>query len=104
MDADLAGLVGGTAALQKRGAGLLQHDVAALALQDGIDGVAQSLEGLTREAAGARLVTRKAAFIEQQDAPARPGKVVSGGATGRAGTDDQGVVGGGHWLIVVSSE
>lgn len=102
-DSDLAGLVGGAAAVEKRRAGFLEDDVAALAFEDWVNGVAERLEGLAGEAACAGFVAREAAFVEQQDAAAGMGEIVGCSAAGGAGADDErvelGLVRGGHGQV-----
>ncbi len=61
------------------------------ALDDGVDGVAQGLEGLAGEAAGAGFMAGEAALVEQEDVLARLGEVVGRGATGGAGTGDENI-------------
>ena len=95
-NADLAGFVGEAAAVEEGRAGFLENDVAAFALEDRSHGVAERLQGLAGETAGAGLVTRKAALVEQKHTAASAGQVVRSSAAGRAGTYDKSVVVG-HW-------
>ena len=74
--------------------GLLQDDLMADVLDDRLDGVAQSSERLAREPAGAGLVARKGAAIEQQNAAACASEVKSRSAARRTGAGDEGVVRG----------
>ena len=80
---------------------LLQHDLVADALDDWLDGVAQGLERLAGEAAGAGLGARKGAAVEQQNALAGLGEIVGCGAACGAGTGDEDVVVVGHVQVSV---
>jgi len=74
------GLVGG-----------LKHDLVADALDDGVDGVAKGFEGFAGETAGARLVAREGALVEQDDVLAGLREVVCRGAACWTCTDDEDV-------------
>jgi len=76
--------------------GLLENDLVADALDDGVDGVAEGLEGLAGEAAGAGFVAREVALVEQQDVPAGVGEVVGRCAACGSGTGDEDVNFVGH--------
>ena len=72
-------------------AGWLQDDLVADALDDRVDGVAEGLEGLAGEAAGAGFGPREGALVEQDDLFAGLGEVIGRGAACRSCTGDQDV-------------
>ena len=61
------------------------------ALDDGVDRVAEGLEGLAGEATGAGFVAREAALVEQDDVLACLREVVGGGSACGSCTDDEDV-------------
>ena len=69
--------------------GLLEDNLVADALDDGVDGVAEGFEGFAGEAAGAGFVAGEVALVEQDDVLARLREVVGCGATGGSGTGDE---------------
>ena len=93
LDADFA--MGGV------GRGLLEDDLVADALDDGVDRVAEDGEGLAGESTGAGFGAREGALVEEQDALAGSGEVVGGGAAGGAGAGDEDVVGVRHGELSV---
>ena len=74
------------------GRGLLEDYLAAGALDDGVDGVAEGGEGFAGEAAGAGLGAGEGALVYKEHSPAGSCEVVGGGAACGAGSDDEGVV------------
>jgi len=73
------------------GVGWLEDDLVADALDDGLDCVAESFEGLAGEAAGAGFVAREAALVQQNDVLAGLREVVGCGAASGSGTGDENV-------------
>jgi hypothetical protein len=72
---------------------VLEDDLVADSLHDGIDGVAEGVERLAGEAAGAGFMAREGALVEEKNALAGAREVVGGGASGGTGADNEDVVG-----------
>ena len=85
------GVAGFYAHVRGVGFGFLEDDLVADAFDDGVDGVAESLEGFAGEAAGAGFVAGEGALVEQDDMLAGLREVVGCGATSGSGTDDESV-------------
>jgi len=83
------------------GAALLEDNLVADALDDGVDGVAEGFEGLAGEAAGAGFVAREAALVEQDDVLAGLCEVIGGGAASGSCPGDEDVNFANHCLVGV---
>ena len=91
-DTNFETLVGCACARGERRSGFLQHHIAALALNHRIDGIAQRLQGLARQAAGAGFMPGKAALVQQKHALTRMGEIIGGSAARWPRTGNQNVV------------
>lgn len=78
--ADLERAVRGAAAVRELRAGFLQHHIAAFTFDDRGDRIAQSVERFARKTAGAGLLARKVALVEQEHACTGGGKVIGSSA------------------------